>query len=185
MFEDLKEDLKKRMASAVDAFVKELLGLRTGRASPALLDPIMVEAYGAMTPLHQISHINVPEARQLTVQVWDGGLVKAVEKAIRESSLGVNPSVDGNLIRISLPDLTQERRQEIVKLAAKYAENGRIAVRGVRRDGMEHLKKLEKDKLASEDQARHLGEEVQEMTDEFIKKIDVTLASKEKEILHV
>lgn len=185
MFDSLKEDLKKRMTSAVDVFIKELLGLRTGRASPALLDPIMVEAYGTPTPLNQVSHINVPEPRQLTVQVWDSGLVKAVEKAIRDSNLGVSPSVDGNVIRISLPDLTQERRQEIVKLAAKYAENGRIAVRGVRRDGMEQLKKLEKDKNASEDQARHLSEEIQEMTDQFIKKIDETLASKEKEILHL
>lgn len=185
MFEDLKDDMKRRMTSAYDVFVKELLGLRTGRASPALLDPIMVEAYGTLTPLNQVGNIGVPEPRQLTVQVWDAGLVKAVEKAIRESNLGVNPSLDGSLIRVSLPDLTQERRQELVKLAAKYAENGRISVRGVRRDGMDQLKKLEKDKIASEDQARRFSEEIQELTDQFIKKVDETLASKEKDILHL
>lgn len=185
MFDALKEDMKKRMTSAFEVFVKELLGLRTGRASPALLDPIIVEAYGAPTALNQISSINVPEARQLTIQIWDSGLVKAAVKAIRESSLGVNPSVDGNLIRIVLPDLTEERRREIVKLAAKYGENGRIAVRGVRRDGMDQLKKLEKDKMASEDEVRRLSDEIQELTDQFIKKIDETLALKEKEILHI
>jgi ribosome recycling factor len=183
--ETLKTDLRKRMTSAYDVFVKELGGLRTGRASPTFLDPVMVEAYGSSTPLQQVGNVNVPEPRLLTVQVWDSGLVKAVEKAIRDANLGVNPSVDGNLIRIPLPELTQDRRLELAKLASKYAENARIAVRGVRRDGMDQLKKMEKDKVLSEDQGRRISEEIQTLTDELIGKIDQTLAVKEKELSHL
>ncbi|MGL4371524.1 MAG: ribosome recycling factor, partial [Alphaproteobacteria bacterium] len=177
--------LRKRMTSAYDVFVKELGGLRTGRASPNFLDPIMVEAYGSSTPLQQVGNINVPEPRLLTVQVWDSNLVKAVEKAIRDANLGVNPSADGNLIRVPLPELTQDRRQELVKLAGKYAENARVAVRGVRRDGMDQLKKMEKDKILSEDQIRRVSDEIQTLTDEFIGKIDQILAVKEKDISHI
>ncbi|MGL4426925.1 MAG: ribosome recycling factor [Alphaproteobacteria bacterium] len=173
------------MTSAYDVFVKELGGLRTGRASPNFLDPIMVEAYGSSTPLQQVGNINVPEPRLLTVQVWDSNLVKAVEKAIRDANLGVNPSADGNLIRVPLPELTQDRRQELVKLAGKYAENARVAVRGVRRDGMDQLKKMEKDKILSEDQIRRVSDEIQTLTDEFIGKIDQILAVKEKDISHI
>ncbi|MGL4825574.1 MAG: ribosome recycling factor [Alphaproteobacteria bacterium] len=173
------------MTSAYDVFVKELGGLRTGRASPNFLDPIMVEAYGSSTPLQQVGNINVPEPRLLTVQVWDSNLVKAVEKAIRDANLGVNPSADGNLIRVPLPELTQDRRQELVKLAGKYAENARVAVRGVRRDGMDQLKKMEKEKILSEDQIRRVSDEIQTLTDEFIGKIDQILAVKEKDISHI
>ncbi|MGL5784477.1 MAG: ribosome recycling factor [Alphaproteobacteria bacterium] len=173
------------MTSAYDVFAKELGGLRTGRASPNFLDPIMVEAYGSSTPLQQVGNINVPEPRLLTVQVWDSNLVKAVEKAIRDANLGVNPSADGNLVRVPLPELTQDRRQELVKLAGKYAENARIAVRGVRRDGMDQLKKMEKDKILSEDQIRRVSDEIQTLTDEFIGKIDQILAVKEKDISHI
>ncbi len=146
----------RRMDGAVDALNRELSGLRTGRASVNLLDAVKVDAYGSPTPINQIGNINVPEPRMLTVQVWDGGMIKAVEKAIRESGLGLNPSVDGQLVRVPLPALTEERRQELTKIAAKYAEEARISVRNVRRDAMEALKKSEKDGDISEDEHRRL-----------------------------
>jgi len=178
-------DVKRRMAGALETLKKELGGLRTGRASANLLDPVMVEAYGQKMPLSQVGSVSVPEPRLITVQVWDKGQVKAAEKAIREAGLGLNPMTDGALIRIPLPDLTQERRQELVKLAGKYAEQARVSVRNVRRDGMDLLKAAEKKHQISQDEHRKHSDEVQALTDSNIKKIDETLATKEKEILQV
>jgi ribosome recycling factor len=173
------------MTGAVETLRKELGGLRTGRASVNLLDPITVEAYGNRMPLTQVGTVSVPEPRMITVQVWDKGQVKAVEKAIREAGLGLNPNVDGSLIRVPLPDLNQERRQELVKVAGKYGEQARVSVRNVRRDGMETLKQLEKKHELTEDEHRHWQGEIQALTDSNIKKIDESLATKEKEILQV
>src|SRR5260221_10406146 len=173
------------MDGALETLRKELSGLRTGRASVNLLDPVTVEAYGNRMPLTQVGTISVPEPRMITVQVWDKGQVKAVEKAIRESGLGLNPNVDGSLIRVPLPDLNQERRQELVKVAGKYGEQARVSVRNVRRDGMETLKQLEKKHELTEDEHRHWQGEIQALTDSNIKKIDESLAAKEKEILQV
>ena len=178
-------ELRRRMTGAFDIFKKELSGLRTGRASVSLLEPIHVEAYGSHMPLSQLGTVNAPEPRMLTVQVWDKGMVKAVEKAIREANIGVNPMVDGQLIRVPLPPLTEERRKELVKLAHKFAEQGRVSIRNVRRDGMEALKELEKGHKINEDEHRKRGAEIQKLTDEMVKKIDETLAAKEKDILHV
>ncbi len=182
---ELQNDLKRRMDSARDALKREFAGLRTGRASAHLLDPVVVKAYGSDMPLLQVGTVNVPEPRMITVQVWDRGLVQAVEKAIREANLGVNPQADGQLVRIPIPELSQERRQELTKLAHKYAEHGRVAVRNVRRDGMDALKKMEKDGKISQDEHRHQSDVVQKLTDDHIKKVDETLAAKEKEILQV
>ncbi|MEA2782253.1 MAG: ribosome recycling factor [Rhodospirillaceae bacterium] len=182
---ELMEELRRRMDGALDALRREFGGLRTGRASVHLLDPVMVKAYGSDMPLNQVGTVNVPEPRMLTVQVWDRGLVSAVEKAIRDANLGVNPQADGQLVRVPIPELSSERRQELSKLAHKYAEQGRVAVRNVRRDGMETLKKLEKDGKISEDDHRRRSEEVQKLTDDHIKKIDEAMAQKEKEILQV
>lgn len=179
------EDLKKRMQGAFDALAKEFNGLRTNRASTHLLEPLMIDAYGSRMPITQVGIISTPEARLLTVQVWDKELVKAVEKAIREANLGLNPSADGQIVRIPMPDLSLERRQEIAKIAAKYAEQGKISVRAVRRDGMDELKKLEKDSKISEDQHHNYADEIQKLTDDFIKKIDQALQQKEKDILQV
>ncbi|MGD9510509.1 MAG: ribosome recycling factor [Geminicoccaceae bacterium] len=178
-------DLNKRMDSALEVLRKELQGLRTGRASASLLEPIIVEAYGSEMPLTQVGTVNVPEPRMLTVQVWDRGLVKAVEKAIRNSSLGLNPAVDGQLLRVPLPELTQERRNELVKVAHKYAEQARIAVRNVRRDGMDNLKRLEKDGDISQDEHKHWSDEVQKLTDRHIESVNELLGQKEKDILQV
>lgn len=178
-------DLQRRMDGAVETLRKEFAGLRTGRASASLLEPITVEVYGTVMPLPQVGTISVPEPRLLTVQVWDRGSVKAVEKAIRESGLGLNPQSDGQLIRVPIPELNQERRNELVKIAHKYAEQARVAVRNVRRDGMDHLKKAEKDGDISQDQHKGLSEKVQAMTDQHVKKIDENLVTKEKEISHV
>ena len=178
-------DLNKRMDSALEVLRKELQGLRTGRASASLLEPIIVEAYGSEMPLTQVGTVNVPEPRMLTVQVWDRGLVKAVEKAIRTSSLGLNPAVDGQLIRVPLPELTQERRNELVKVAHKYAEQARVAVRNVRRDGMDNLKRSEKDGDISQDEHKHWSEEVQKLTDKHIESVNQLLDHKEKDILQV
>ena len=178
-------DLGKRMDSAIEVLRKELQGLRTGRASASLLEPIIVEAYGSELPLTQVGTVNVPEPRMLTVQVWDRGLVKAVEKAIRNSSLGLNPSVDGQLLRVPLPELTQDRRNELVKVAHKYAEQTRVAVRNVRRDGMDQLKRLEKDGDISQDEHKHWSDEVQKLTDKHIDAINQLLDHKEKDILQV
>ncbi len=178
-------DIKKRMEGAFNAFHNELKGLRTGRASPNMLDNIAVEAYGNAMPINQLGSVSVPEARLITVQVWDGTQVKAVEKAIRDAGLGLNPQVDGSLIRIPTPELSEERRKELVKVAHKYAEQQRIAVRNVRRDGMDTLKKAEKDGGISKDEIAGKESSIQKITDEFIKKIDDALAIKEKEILQV
>jgi ribosome recycling factor len=177
--------LDKRMDGAFEVLTREMTGLRTSRASVNLLDSIKVDVYGSLMPLNQIGTINVPEARMLTVQVWDKGLVKAVEKAIRDSDLGLNPSSDGQLIRLPLPPMSEERRHELVKIAGKYAEEARISVRNVRRDGMEMIKKWEKDGEISEDEHHRLSTEIQTLTDTHIKKIDDLLALKQKDIMQV
>lgn len=178
-------DISRRMQGAVDVLRKEFSGLRTGRASAALLEPIMVQAYGSQMPLNQVATVNIPDPRMLAVQVWDQGLVKAVEKEIRDSGLGLNPSSDGNLVRVPIPELNEERRQELTKIANKYAEQARIAIRNVRRDGMDGLKKMEKNSDISQDEQRAWGDEIQTMTDQFIKEIDESLKTKDKEIIQV
>jgi ribosome recycling factor len=186
MADDLDlDDLEKRMSGALDALKKEFQGLRTGRASVNLLDTVQVEAYGSHMPINQVGSVSVPEPRMLTIQVWDKGMVKAVEKAIRTSDLGLNPMSDGQLIRIPLPDLTEERRTELSKVAARYAESGRVAVRNVRRDGMDQLKKMEKDGDLSEDDKRLYESEVQDLTDKYTGMIDELLSAKEKDIMQV
>lgn len=179
------DDITRRMDGAVSALKSEFGGLRTGRASTSLLDPIVVDAYGAKMPVSQLGTVGVPEPRMLTVQVWDRSMVKAVEKAIRDSDLGLNPQTDGQLVRIPLPDLSEERRKELARVASKYAETARVAVRNVRRDGMDLLKKLEKDGDLSQDD-RHLYEqEIQDLTDSHVKMIDEALEAKEKDIMQV
>jgi ribosome recycling factor len=178
-------ELKRRMDGALEALRREFAGLRTGRASAHLLDPVVVKAYGSEMPLSQIGTVNVPEPRMITVQVWDRSLVSAVERAIRDAGLGVNPMSDGQLVRVPIPELSQERRQELTKIAHKYAEQARVAVRNVRRDGMETLKKLEKDHKISQDEHRLRSDDVQKATDQHIKLVDDALAQKEKEIMHV
>lgn len=173
------------MHGAVEALKHDFGGLRTGRAAVSLVDPIHVDAYGASMPLNQVATVTVPEPRMLSIQVWDRGLVIAVEKAIRASNLGLNPQTEGQVIRLRMPDLTQDRRKELVKVAHQYAEKARVAVRNVRRDGMDHLKTLEKGHHISEDEHRTKSEEVQKMTDETIKDIDATLKVKEGEIMQV
>ncbi|MBI1362899.1 MAG: ribosome recycling factor [Proteobacteria bacterium] len=185
MLEGLMKDMRTRMDKCIDAFRHELGGLRTGRASADLLAPVMVDAYGSQMPLAQCGSVSVADSRLLVVSVWDKSVVSAVEKAIRDAGLGLNPQVDGQNIRLSLPDLTAERRQELVKLARKYAEQGRVAVRNVRRDGMDELKKLQKDGEISEDDARRASDQVQKITDDFVASVDKVLADKEKDILHV
>ena len=180
-----KDELNRRMNGAVATLKSEFSGLRTGRASPALLDPVSVEAYGNVVPISQVGTISTPEARMLTVQVWDKGLAKAVDKAIRDAGLGLNPQMDGQLLRIPLPELNQERRKELSKLASKYAEAARVAVRNVRRDGMDLLKKLEKDHKISQDEHHTKGDELQKLTDHHIKDIDASLHTKEQEIMQV
>jgi len=179
------KDLKRRMDGAMESFRNDLGGLRTGRASASLLEPITVEAYGAQMPMNQVGNISAPEPRMLTVQVWDNNLVGDVEKAIRESELGLNPQTEGQVIRVPLPDLTEERRKDLVKVAGKYAEQARISVRNVRRDGMDALKKSEKDGDISQDEHRARADEVQKTTDTHIKEIDDLLAQKEGEIMQV
>jgi ribosome recycling factor len=179
------EDLKRRMSQAYDVLKHELAGLRTGRATPSLLEPVTVEAYGSKMHINQVGNVSVADARLLTVNVWDKSLVQAVDKAIRASGLGLNPAVDGQLIRIPIPELTQERRQEYSKIAGKYAEQARVAIRNVRRDGMEQLKKMLKSHDLSEDDHQLYHDEVQELTDTTIKRVDEALAQKEKEILQV
>ena len=180
-----KDEMNRRMNGAVATLKGEFGGLRTGRASPALLDPVSVEAYGNVVPISQVGTISTPEARMITVQVWDKGLAKAVDKAIRDAGLGLNPQMDGQLLRIPLPELNEERRKELSKLASKYAEAARVAVRNVRRDGMELLKKLEKDHKIGQDEHHTKGEELQKLTDAHIKDIDATLHTKEQEIMQV
>jgi ribosome recycling factor len=178
-------DLRKRMDGAIEVLRKEFAGLRTGRASASLLEPITVSAYGSEVPLNQVATISVPEPRMLSVQVWDKGLARAVEKAIRSADLGLNPAVDGTLIRVPIPELSEERRAELAKIAARYAEAARVAIRNVRRDGMEQLKRLEKDGELSQDQQHKTAALVQELTDKEIKQINEMLATKEAEIMTV
>lgn len=180
-----KQDLKRRMDGALDVLKKEFSGLRTGRASVNLLDTVVVDLYGSKMPLNQVGTVNVVEARMLSVQVWDGSAVKSVEKAIRDSGLGLNPMPDGNNIRIPVPDLNEERRQELVKIAGKIAENARISVRNVRRDGMDNIKKMEKNGDISEDDLKRFSDEIQKLTDEAIKSADGSLVDKEKDIMTV
>jgi ribosome recycling factor len=180
-----KDEIDRRMKGAVATLRSELAGLRTGRASAALLDPVKVEAYGNMVPVNQVGSIATPESRMITVQVWDKGLAKAVDKAIRDAGLGLNPQMDGQLLRIPLPELNQERRKELSKLGAKYAEAARVAVRNVRRDGMDLLKKLEKDGKIGQDDQHTKGDELQKLTDAHIKDIDDALHTKEQEIMQV
>jgi ribosome recycling factor len=182
MSADINE-LKRRMEGALQTLAKEFAGLRTGRANAALLDNIHVDAYGSSMPLNQVSTVSVPESRLLTVHVWDKGVVKAVEKAISTSGLGLNASSDGQIVRVPIPELSQERRVELSKVASKYAEATRVAVRNVRRDGMDAIKKLEKDGKMSKDEHHSKSEEIQKLTDQHIKKVDEVLATKEKEIL--
>jgi ribosome recycling factor len=178
-------DLRKRMNGAVEVLRKEFAGLRTGRASASLLEPISVQAYGSEMPLNQVGTVGVPEPRMLSVQVWDKSLVKAVEKAIRTSDLGLNPAVEGTLIRVPIPELSQERRAELAKVAARYAEAARVAVRNVRRDGMEQLKRQEKDGELSQDAHHKISQQVQELTDSEVKQINDMLAAKESEIMTI
>ncbi len=173
------------MDGAISSFSGDLAGLRTGRASTNMVDGIMIDAYGQKMPIDQVGSISVPEARMISIQVWDKGLVIAVEKAIHESGLGLNPQVDGELIRIPIPELNEERREELSKIAGKYAEQSRIAIRNVRRDGMDEIKKIEKDGTVGKDRAIDLSNEVQELTDDYIKKIDEMLSQKENEIRQV
>tara|TARA_B100002052_G_scaffold110517_1_gene102057 strand:+ start:807 stop:1364 length:558 start_codon:yes stop_codon:yes gene_type:complete len=185
MSEINKDDLVKRMDGAINSFNGDLVGLRTGRASTNMVDGILVDAYGQKMPIDQVGSISVPEARMISIQVWDKGLVIAVEKAIHESDLGLNPQADGELIRIPIPELNEERREELSKIAGKYAEQSRVAIRNVRRDGMDEIKKIEKDGTVGKDRAVDLSNEVQELTDDYIKKIDEMLSQKENEIRQV
>ncbi len=178
---DLK-NLRKRMDGTISALKTEFGGLRTGRASVSLVEPINVNAYGSKMPMSQVGTISIPEARMITIQVWDKGLIGAVEKAIRESGLGINPVVDGVTVRIPIPPLTEERRIELAKIAAKYTEQARIAIRNVRRDGMEAIKKADG---IGEDEQKKLHSEVQKLTDEMVKSVDDALVAKEAEIMHV
>jgi ribosome recycling factor len=178
-------DLRRRMEGAIDVLRKEFGGLRTGRASANLLEPVHVEAYGNKMPLSQVGTVSVPEARMLIVQVWDKGNVKATEKAIREAGLGLNPQTEGQTIRVPVPDLSEERRKELTRVAAKYAEQARVSVRNVRRDGLDLLKKQEKDGIVTQDQHRRLEKDIQSLTDATIKRVDDLLAQKDKEILQV
>ncbi len=180
-----QKDIEKRMRGALQILKQEFGGLRTGRASASLLDPITVNAYGAKMPINQVATVSVPEARMISVSVWDKALVNAVDKAIRESDLGLNPVMDGTTLRLPIPEMNQERRQKLSKIASGYAEQARISVRNVRRDGMDLLKRLEKDREISEDDHHSLSAKVQELTDKIIKEIDVALSTKEGEIMQV
>ncbi len=182
---DIKTDLTRRMDGALESLRREFSGLRAGRASPALLEPVKVEAYGQYMPINQVATIAVPEARMITVQVWDRSMVNSVVAAIRDCGLGLNPQPDGQIVRVPLPILTEERRNELAKAAGKYAEAARVAVRGVRRDGMEQIKGLQKKHEISEDDERDWSDHVQKLTDGYIKRIDEALAEKEKDIRQV
>jgi ribosome recycling factor len=181
----LKQDLQRRMDGAMEMLRKEFSGLRTGRASPALLEPIRVEAYGTEQPLNQVANVSIAGPGLLSVQVWDKSVTKAVEVAIRDSGLGLNPQTEGQVIRVPLPPLTQERRNDLVKAAGKYAEGTRVAIRGVRRDGMEQIKAWEKKHEISEDDGKHWQDDVQKLTDQYIKLVDQTYSEKEKDIRQV
>jgi len=178
-----KADIERRMTGALDSLKHDLSGLRTGRANVALLDPVQVEVYGSLMPLNQVATVSAPEPRMLSVQVWDRANVNAVERGIAHANLGLNPMIDGQTLRLPLPDLTEERRKDLAKLAGKYAESAKIAIRNVRRDGMEMLKDDEKKKDISEDDRKRLEEEVQKLTDKYVAEVDAAAAQKEKEIL--
>ncbi|MEK9680004.1 MAG: ribosome recycling factor [Rhodospirillaceae bacterium] len=182
---EMKSDVERRMEGALDVLQKEFGGLRTGRAATSLLDPITVEAYGQEMPMNQVGTVGVPEPRMLTVQVWDKGLVSAVEKAIRDSDLGLNPASDGQLVRVPIPPLSEERRVELTKVAGRYTEEAKVAVRNVRRHAMDELKKAEKDGDISQDEHHDYDSEIQTLTDEFVTKMDEALEKKEQEILQV
>ncbi len=184
-FNDIKKDTAERMEKTLDTLRGDFGGLRAGRAHASLLDNIMVEAYGNLSPIAQVGTISVPDARTLSISVWDKGLAKSVEKALRESDLGLNPVSDGQLIRIPIPPLSEERRKELVKVAGKYAEQTKVAIRNIRRDALDDVKKLKKDNLISEDDEKKYGNEIQKMTDDSIKKIDDMFDQKEKDILQV
>lgn len=184
-FNTIKNDTKTRMDKTIEALKNDFGGLRAGRAHVSLLDGIMVEAYGSMTPLSQVGTISVPDARTLSVSVWDRGLAKAVEKAIMESELGLNPASDGQLIRVPIPPLSEERRKELLKVAGKYTEANKVAVRNIRRDALDEIKKLKKDNAISEDEEKRFENEVQKLTDEAVKKMDELLSQKEKDIMQV
>ena len=179
------DDLERRMNGAIEALKREFAGLRTGRASISLLEPLTVEAYGSEMPINQVATLGAPEPRMLTVQVWDRGNVKAVERAIRESALGLNPASDGQLIRVPIPELSEERRTELARVAHRYAEQARVAVRNVRRDGMDKLKRMERAGDLSQDEQHLWSEEVQELTDRFVKEIDSAVDAKESENMQV
>ncbi|PWW03677.1 ribosome recycling factor [Hoeflea marina] len=179
------KELKRRMDGAITSFKTDIAALRTGRASSNVLDPVQVEAYGSRVPLNQVANVSVPEPRMISVSVWDKQMVGAVERGIREANLGFNPIIDGQNLRIPLPELNEERRRDLVKVAHTYAENARVAIRHVRRDGMDSLKKAEKDGDISQDDSRRDSDKVQKMTDEMISEIDRLLAEKEKEIMQV
>ena len=178
------DDLERRMEGAMTSLRQEFLTLRTGRASASMVEPVTVDAYGAMTPLNQVGTVNVPEPRMITINIWDKGLVSKAEKAIRESGLGINPVVDGTIIRLPIPELNEERRRELTKVAGQYAENARVAIRNVRRDGMDQIKKAKSDGLGEDDQ-KFWESAVQEATDKAIKNIDSALESKQEEIMQV
>lgn len=184
-FSEIKSDTKNRMDKTIESLRGDFGSLRAGRAHASLLDGILVDAYGSMTPIAQVGTISVPDARTLSISVWDKSLAKAVDKALRESDLGLNPASDGQLIRIPIPPLSEERRKELVKIASKYTEQNKVAVRNIRRDGLDAVKKLKKDNLISEDEEKRFENEIQKLTDDAIKKIDDMFATKEKDILQV
>ncbi len=184
-FNQIKNDSKNRMEKTLETLRGDFGGLRAGRAHVSLLDGIMVEAYGSMTPLSQVGTISVPDPRTLSVSVWDRSLAKAVDKALRESDLGLNPASDGQLIRIPIPPLSEERRKELVKIAGKYAEQTKVAIRNIRRDALDDVKKLKKDNQISEDDEKRYENEIQKLTDDSIKKIEDMLETKEKDIMQV
>lgn len=177
--------LKQRMEKSLESLREELSSIRTGRATTSLLDHLMVEAYGTPTPLNQVAALNVPEPRMITVQPWDKAITKAIEKCIRDSELGLNPMNDGQLIRVPLPELTEERRRDLVKIVYKYGEQGKVAVRNIRRDGIDQFKKMEKNKEISQDDLRQMEKQIQELTDANIKLVDELIAQKEVDVMHV
>lgn len=178
-------DIKRRMEGAITALHHEFSGLRTGRASASLVDPLTVDAYGTQMPITQVGTVTVPEPRMISIQVWDKGMVSAVEKAIRESGLGLNPVVDGQLLRLPIPELTEERRIELTKLAGKYAEQAKVAIRNVRRDGMDQIKRMQKEHHMTEDEHKMWHDEIQELTDGFIEQVDEVTSKKEADIMQV
>ena len=184
-FSEIKSDAKSRMDKTLESLRTDFGSLRAGRAHASLLDGIMVEAYGSLTPISQVGTVNVPDPRTLSVSIWDKSLAKSVEKALRESDLGLNPVSDGTLIRIPIPPLSEERRKELVKVAGKYAEQNKVAIRNIRRDALDEVKKLKKDNLISEDEEKRFENEIQKLTDDSIKKIDEMLENKEKDIMQV